>query len=460
MGRDKLCNEVLLVRRFASLGLVALLVVVGGAGLLGWPLLGSGPSTASEARAASSPCLEVPGHGQVSIGDSWPSPSPVLIGSYVAGPVAVILPGASRPTPGSPAEGGPPPPVRYPSQRVPHGCLATPAVAIALPGSQGYELPALANVLSPSARSGPQLVYFPPRHELVLFGGVDASGHGLGDTWTFDKDGWHPLHLTVSPPGRGQATMAYDPELHDVVLYGGCSYCGAPGYHFLRDTWAFDGATWAELSSSRLPTYEPSPTIGWDSATSALELIAPPPGYGPNPPNGDFDAGSPVPLGRWAWTRSGWRWEGNRTGPPMTVQQPAFVAVPGGNEMLFFSYNPYSGSCLAAGHRCGSDPRGLLYSQTWTWNGRVFVKDRPARAPLDSSMVVADARSGRIVAIDGSHTWTWNGQTWLVQGPPPSATRGAAAYDPALGEVVLFAETITGHPKSLTLVWKGLRWQS
>jgi hypothetical protein len=303
-------------------------------------------------------------------------------------------------------------------------------------------------------------VYFPPRHELVLFGGVDASGHGLGDTWTFDKDGWHPLHLTVSPPGRGQATMAYDPELHDVVLYGGCSYCGAPGYHFLRDTWAFDGATWAELSSSRLPTYEPSPTIGWDSATSALELIAPPPGYGPNPPNGDFDAGSPVPLGRWAWTRSGWRWEGNRTGPPMTVQQPAFVAVPGGNEMLFFSYNPYSGSCLAAGHRCGSDPRGLLYSQTWTWNGRVFVKDRPARAPLDSSMVVADARSGRIVAIDGSHTWTWNGQTWLVQGPPPSATRGAAAYDPALGEVVLFAETITGHPKSLTLVWKGLRWQS
>jgi len=47
-----------------------------------------------------------------------------------------------------------------------------------------------------------------------------------------------------------------------------------------------------------------------DSLTGELELLAPPPGYGTTPPNGDFNANTSVRLGRWAWTNAGWVWKG------------------------------------------------------------------------------------------------------------------------------------------------------
>jgi hypothetical protein len=163
-----------------------------------------------------------------------------------------------------------------------------------------YQQLAVASDLAPSPRDGMAMVYFPPRAEVVLFGGTDDNGHTYGDTWAFDQHGWRQLDPAVAPPARAQFSMAYDPKLGAIVLYGGCTFCGAPGYHLLQDTWAFNGTTWHQLTSLRLPTYEPSPLLSWDTATEALELLAPPPGFGPNPPNGDFNSRGAA-LGRWSW---------------------------------------------------------------------------------------------------------------------------------------------------------------
>lgn len=332
---------------------------------------------------------------------------------------------------------------------------------------QPYESLAISSDIVPSPRGGTVMAYFPPGNEVVLFGGWGSGGAGpsdyLNDTWVFDRHGWRELHPATSPPARGQAAMAYDPQLGEIVLYGGCSFCGAPGYALLQDTWAFDGSNWHELHSSRLPTYEPSPQLGWDTATSALELLAPPPGYGPNPPTGNFDANGSVSLGRWLWESSGWTWEGSAEGPPLVSQQPAFVSVPGSTDMLYYSYQPYSGTCIPrfpARPDCGSDPTGLTYSQTWTWNGRTFLKNHPVRAPRSSQLVVADTRVGHVVAVAGSEVWGWSGATWTVlSSDVPSTANVAAAYDPLLGDVVVFGETSTANA-SATSVWDGTTWHS
>ena len=256
-------------------------------------------------------------------------------------------------------------------------CTSTPTSAptstgVGSPEPRAYQPLAITSDLVPAPRDFSGMVYFPPRAEVVLFGGADENGRTVADTWAFDQHGWRELHPATSPSARAGFAMAYDPALRQIVLYGGCTSCGAPGYHLVQDTWAFNGTTWHQLTSARLPTYEPTPLLSWDTATKALELLAPPPGYGPNPPNGDFDSHGGA-LGRWSWGTSGWTWDGSPPGPPLFIQSASFVPEPGSSTMLYYSYAPYSGSCPSGG-RCGSDPTGLLYSQTWTWDGHAFAR--------------------------------------------------------------------------------------
>ncbi len=329
------------------------------------------------------------------------------------------------------------------------------------PEAPVYQQLAITSDLSPSSLNGTAMVYFPPDAEVVTFGGIDQYGyaHTYGETWAFNKHGWRQLHPVTSPSARAYFAMAYDPALREIILYGGCSNCGAPGYRLLQDTWAFNGTTWHQLTSLRLPTYEPAPLLGWDTATEALELLAPPPGYGPNPPNGDFDSNGGA-LGRWSWQAAGWTWEGVPIGPPLFIQSAAFVPDPGSSTMLYYSYEPYSGSCPPSSQpvRCGYDPTGLLYSQTWTWDGHAFTRAKPVAAPV-SPAVVSDPRVGSVVAFTGSRVWIWSGTTWRViaSNVPPTAI-GPAAYDPDLGDVVVLGGTQNANPRSVTWVWDGSTW--
>lgn len=308
---------------------------------------------------------------------------------------------------------------------------------------------------------GTSMVYFPPEKEIVLFGGAaNESTHTFGDTWVLNSHGWKELHPAVSPTTRAQYAMAYDPKLGEIVLYGGCTYCGAPGYRLVQDTWAFNGTTWHELHSDHVPTYEPSPLLAWDTATQALELLAPPPGWGPSPPNGDFNSNGGL-LGRWVWGASGWTWDRTMAGPPLFISASAFVAKPGSNEMLYFSYQPYSGTCPYVSppvrHECGWDPTGLNYSQTWSWNGLSFTKEHPTRAPTSSQAVTADPHINRVIAIAGSHVWEWTGSTWLkMASTVPSLSDVTAAYDPAIGDVIVWGMQMSGpHTGPVTWAWNG-----
>lgn len=317
-----------------------------------------------------------------------------------------------------------------------------------------YQSLAVSSSLAPPPRMEAAIAYFPPGEEVVLFGGTDMNGDVLSDTWVFDRHGWRELVPATSPPVLVASSMAYDPQLGEIVLLGDST-------QLVPETWAFDGATWHELASQHLPTWEPSPLLSWDTATGALELLAPPPGFGPNSQFGNFDTTGGV-LGRWSWGSSGWTWDGSAAGPPLFGPPTAwFVPEPGSSAMLYYAYQPYSGSCPVGpvdGVPCGYDPTGLRYSQTWTWNGRSFMKAAPKSAP-QAQAIVTEPRTSRVVALAGSEVWSWSGTTWVEQASNALAIANVeAAYDAALGDVVVFGLTTGQNPSTVTWVCDRSTW--
>lgn len=107
------------------------------------------------------------------------------------------------------------------------------------------------SMLSPSSagpgyRSSPAVAYDFLRGRAVLFGGTDAFGNVLGDTWEFDGTTWRRLQLANAPAARHRAGAAFDPLVDRVLVVGGDGAgLGAPPQP-LVDTWLFDGTQWTQ----------------------------------------------------------------------------------------------------------------------------------------------------------------------------------------------------------------------
>ena len=100
----------------------------------------------------------------------------------------------------------------------------------------------------PPAREGAVMAYFPPRKELVLFGGnADSSiPQYFSDTWTWTATaGWRQLIPPSSPSARFGSAMSYDRKTHSLLLFGGEDANGVE-----NDTWQFDGTTWTQVTAS------------------------------------------------------------------------------------------------------------------------------------------------------------------------------------------------------------------
>jgi hypothetical protein len=118
---------------------------------------------------------------------------------------------------------------------------------------------------TPPARFGATMAYDPFKSQVVMFGGVDANGNVLGDTWLFGIQRiclslncttlgeWQQLSFApgASPPARRDASLAFDPS-SGILLTNGFN-----GTAFLQDTWVFSTSsfTWAKLS----PLGSPNP---------------------------------------------------------------------------------------------------------------------------------------------------------------------------------------------------------
>jgi len=125
----------------------------------------------------------------------------------------------------------------------------------------------------PSARWGHGFAYDSARERMVLFGGQDASGAFVGDTWEWDGSrGTWTLRATTGPAGRYGHAMVYDSARRKIVLFGGFNL-GVFGCCFLGDTWEWDGdaGTWTQRANTG-----PSPRYAqliYDSARRTTVLF-------------------------------------------------------------------------------------------------------------------------------------------------------------------------------------------
>ncbi len=77
---------------------------------------------------------------------------------------------------------------------------------------------------------------------LLLFGGATRTSTFdslVDETWLLVGDQWTRLDAS-GPSARGLPALGYDPDRDVIVLYGGFDADGAA----LADTWEWDGASW------------------------------------------------------------------------------------------------------------------------------------------------------------------------------------------------------------------------
>lgn len=267
---------------------------------------------------------------------------------------------------------------------------------------------------APPARSNAAAAYDGVHDLLVLFGGTDADGHQLQDTWTFDGARWSRRPTPDTPPPAMAGEMTFDGASGKVTLFAG------PG-----QTWTWDGERWRREQ----PVHQP-PRLGqlvYDPSLGVVVLLAPSPVTGThtwgwngndwypineaaNPdPNGligltyDVRGARLIGVGDGTWAFIGSRW---------TRLGDLPYGLPQANLAITSSHVINAPVLFGGGANDGSG----LTSVLWTWDGKAWQK-RDAGVgpdPRRNAVLVDDEKRQQLVLFGGigpsgtlGDTWTW-----------------------------------------------------
>ncbi|HLN06438.1 MAG TPA: hypothetical protein VK217_09180, partial [Acidimicrobiales bacterium] len=109
-------------------------------------------------------------------------------------------------------------------------------------------------------------------------------------------------------------------------------------------------------------------------------------------------------------------------------------------------------------------------NETWIWTGATWSQLSPATSPpaRSGASMAYDPTMGQLVLFGGQgsggllrDTWTWNGTTWTQQSPStsPSARKGASmAYDASSSQFLLFGGYDGSNYLNDTWTWNGSTW--
>jgi hypothetical protein len=263
----------------------------------------------------------------------------------------------------------------------------------------------------PRSVSGHVLAYDPGRHLTLLYGGADAKGTPLNETWTWDGGAWIQV-ADMGPPSWG-GSIAYFADSKR-MLFVGPDHMGVP-----VGTWDWDGVVWTQLSLT-----SPLGPMVYDSLHHNAVLFQAP-------------LTAEVHGRTWSWEPAlGWVTRDD-TGPSQrTSTAMAFDSER--NETVLFG--------------------GLLYgpatalADTWVWDGSVWHQRSDFGPPARGGHAMTfDTKRKRVVLFGGTvtppggaehrfgDTWEWDGIRWVQLqdiGPPPTSLATALAYDTDRGCVV------------------------
>jgi hypothetical protein len=78
--------------------------------------------------------------------------------------------------------------------------------------------------------------------------------NALGDTWLWDGANWAQATTTVAAEGRWFGAMGTDRN-GNVILFGGAHYCW--NNLVSPETWKWDGTSWSDVSGATMATEAP-----------------------------------------------------------------------------------------------------------------------------------------------------------------------------------------------------------
>ncbi|MBJ7610553.1 MAG: hypothetical protein JF887_14180 [Candidatus Dormibacteraeota bacterium] len=241
------------------------------------------------------------------------------------------------------------------------------------------------------------------------------------------------------PLGRLGTATAADAARGQTMLFGGST----PDGRVLGDTWTFDGHSWSEPSLPRSPPARRGAAATWDPGISEVVVFG---GIGPT--------GTPLDD-TWIW--DGKIWNNLR---PTLARPPA--GIPAG---LTFDTARQELVLVTAGPPNPAHP-GAVQGETWTWAGTSWGRVRTTTSPTltGPATVTFDASSGQTILVDtrSSTTSSFNGTSWIQQPPNGLALDpnevAQAAYDAAIGVVVLVQNGPPGATASNTWTFDGAAW--
>jgi hypothetical protein len=255
---------------------------------------------------------------------------------------------------------------------------------------------------------------------MLLFGGYNAAVSGLGgstfnDTWLFDGSHWQQAAPPASPPARAMFGIATDTLRQRVVLFG-----GEDASLRLADTWEWDGATWAQRSSSG-PAGRSRLAMTFDGGRGVTVLHG-------------GDDGSQSLADTWTWNGTVWQ------------AAPASAGTPGQRTDHAMTFDPSRNLVVLYG---GQSPTGAPdRNDVWDWNGAQWQQRLATTPPAARHFhdFTFDPSRQRIVLHGGAdpgtatESWEWDGAnswTLITAGDHPgTATAAGAAYDPRLHRVL------------------------
>lgn len=279
----------------------------------------------------------------------------------------------------------------------------------------------------PGARYAAGLAYDSVRGRTVLYGGADAAGNYLGDTWEYDGTAWTPATFGGGPPGRAVSGMAYDSARGRIVLHGGLNASSGA----LTETWEYDGTTWS-LASTTGPG-RAYVRLAYDSARQRTVMF------------GGWD-GSPHDD-TWEW--DGVAWTQTATGGPSARYGSALAYDAARGRTILFA---------------GEAGQVNFQNDTWEYDGATAawtqIATQGAPSPRDLCGGCFDAARGEFVVFAGyeapataarADTWVYDAAaaTWTERSAalrPTPGPRGAAqvSYDSLRGRALVYGGSAGG----------------
>jgi hypothetical protein len=249
--------------------------------------------------------------------------------------------------------------------------------------------------------------YHATTQRVVLFGGRDATGTLLNDTWLWDGANWASVAVPA-PAARSGSSLAFESTRGTCLLFGGEGVATPPE---LGDTWEWNGASWQSRPSAQSPAPRSASALAHDPVRGRTVLT------------GGSAAGIVI--------HDAWEWDGVNW-----LAQSAVPPAPGTRALAFHARR---GRILATG----------AGARVFEWDGSTWTV---SSLPGAGAFKDYDSRRGTLVAP--ATAWCVYMENSMVrspvEGPGCGAVAGAPGLTttgwPTLGDPWFGFETITRQP--------------